>query len=163
MAKKEKKVQAGPIRELELTLKDLAKMRPAFDALRVMKIKGGKGARRIGKLLAILQIEYQDYDDQAQKLIKEFGEEKPEGIGHWINGENKEQVKKFSKAHEDLLEAEVDLRFRPITVDDFGDVEVPMFVMSEMQDFFDFQDDEIEDKTEEQEADEEETSEETSE
>jgi hypothetical protein len=148
MSKEKKSAPAGAVRDVELKLKDLVRFRQAYETLRVMKIKGGKGARRVGKLLAILQVEYQDYDARAKALIEEHGEEKPGGLGHWVDPDKKDQVSAFGKAHEDLLDAEVDLRVRPISMEDFGDVEVPMMVMSDLHVFFDFKDDEIEDDEE---------------
>lgn len=152
MAKKKRKdlPKQSNVKDLVLTLQDLVSVRQAFIQLQGMKLKGGAGARRIGKLLSILKIEYDDYDKQTQALIQEHGEKKPEGLGHYINPKNDEQVKKFGDEHRELLEDTVDLRFRPISMSDFGEIEFPMQIMSDLHMFFDFEDDEIEPKPEEE-------------
>ena len=132
--------------DVTLTVGQLLNLKQGFDALRAMKMKGGKGARRIGKVLAVLRGEFQDYSDTRNELIEEHGQKSEDGKGFEIAKDNKRQSVAYYDALREVEGEPVDLSFRPITVVDFGNVEIPLLVISDLSIFFDFQEDEVEEK-----------------
>lgn len=134
-----------PIREVTVKVKDLMKCQSAVNKLIEMEIKGGKGARRAAKLVAILQEELKDIEEVRIKLIESHGEEKPDG-SHFVDMENEEDRNAYVKALNELMDDEVEVRFRPLRMCDFGDMKVPVLVISGLAVFFDFEEDDIPDK-----------------
>lgn len=132
--------------DLPLTVSDLVSFQPAYEALRGMTLKGGKGARRIGKVLSIIRVEMEEYINLRKELIKEHGEENEDGGGHWINPKEKRQTRGFWKAHDELMGEPVDFRFRPICILDFGKSDIPLLVISDLHQFFNFKEDTVEPK-----------------
>lgn len=143
----------SPVKELEITSRDLRKAQPGFEALRGLKLKSGAGIRRIGKLLSVLALEFRDLQTATDALIEAVGEEKPGGGGYWIDPENEEMRARFDEEYAKLLDEAVTVRFRPIRVKDFGrDADIPMAVFSDLSAFIDFEEDEIPEEPEEEDS-----------
>lgn len=139
----------SPVKEIELRIGDLTKRQKAVNDLKGMSVKNGKGALRIAKLISILEVELKIYADATDKLIKAHGEPRSNGVGHWIDPKNVDDVKAFNEAHEELLDEKIAVRYRPLREGDFGTVQIPLSILADLSIFLDFEDEEIEEKEQE--------------
>jgi hypothetical protein len=149
-----------PVKEIMISARELTKLsqepRPGFNVrpgaleiLEDMKIKGGKGARRVGKLVTILRAELKVINEANNKLIESYGKLNEDGVSHSINREgDQESWEAYQTAYKDLMDDDVEIRFRPVCMGDFGSAELPMHLISSLAPFFDFEEDEIPDKEE---------------
>ena len=148
-----------PVKEVMIEARELVKLSPdptsgvntrpgALNLLEDMRIKGGKGARRIAKLVVILRAELKVIMTAQNKLIEAHGKPNDNGVSHSIDREDKESWDAYQAAYKDLLDDEVEIRFRPVCMSDFGNIDIPMHLISELAPFFDFEEDEIPEKEE---------------
>jgi hypothetical protein len=125
---------------------DLFNLRATIEVLASLRIKSGRGARRIAKLVTILRTEIKALSDANDKLIEAHGKQNEDKVSYSLDTNDTDSFNEYKQAYQELMDDGVDVRFRPICLGDFGDVELPVSVMADLELFFDFEDDDIPDE-----------------
>jgi hypothetical protein len=136
----------GAVRDIVIKagqLRPEGRVNAALHTLVGLSIKTGRGARRIAKLITILRAEMKVVDDAYDGLIKAHGKLNEDGVSYSVDLNDPETKKAFSLAVEELVQDDVDIRFRPICMKDFGDITLPLSVVTDLEAFFDFEEDDF--------------------
>lgn len=133
------------VREVVIRIGDLLQCANAFNALKAMGIRRGKGADRMIKFMGIMASELKDIEAARKALVVAHGKERPDGT-HGIAEDDTKAMDAYRKAFNELLDDETEIRLRPPSFDCLGGDTIPG-ILSELQIFFEYnEEDEIPDK-----------------
>lgn len=133
------------MRDVTIKVRELIQCKNAVDILSEMKIKAGKGVLRMAKLVSILRAEFKHIDESRNSLIIAHGTLGSDG-NHFVDMKDEKTANLYLKALNELMDDKIEIRFRSICMNDFGDLEISIHVISDLAVFFDFEEDEIPDE-----------------
>ena len=104
---------------MKLTLGELLNGKPALEKLVNLEISI-KAAYKLSRIIRKLNEELQNFEEQRQKLVNQYGE--PQENGNVIV--TQENMEAFAKELNDLASLEIELDFEPVSLEELGDVKM---------------------------------------
>jgi hypothetical protein len=116
---------------MKITLREINEIRPSLESLLKISIPA-KISFKLGRLCNQIRNEFKECENQRENLIKKYGQEDKEKGEIRVLPEN---IEKFTNELRSLLEVEVDLNFDPVSIGDFGEINLPVELMANLHMF----------------------------
>lgn len=93
-----------------------------------------KTAYKLAKLSNVIQSELRDFEQLRNNLIKKYGKQSGDEIK--IDQSDKEAYEKFSSEINELLEAEIEINYSPIDINELGSIKLSAYDTGKLLPFF---------------------------